>query len=81
MSEKWNTVIQSDLTRIASTGEDSVGLMMYNFYTINSCLSLGSRVEWWKGDDVIGYNYGGLAAAPLGSTSYVSNTWGCECSC
>lgn len=76
MSENWNTVIQSDMTRIESTGEDSFGLMMYNFYTINSCISVGSRTEWWKGDDIIGYNYGGLSAAPVSSTSYYSSTYG-----
>jgi hypothetical protein len=76
MTENWNTVVQSDLTRIASTGEDSVGLMLYNFYTINSCLSVGSRAEWWKGDDLIGYDYGGRSLAPTGSTSYYSATYG-----
>jgi len=76
MSENLNTIVQSDLTRIASTGEDSVGLAIYNIYQINSCLSVGSRTEWWKGDDIIGYNYGGLSAAPVSSTSYYSSTYG-----
>ncbi len=33
-------------------GNDQVGINQYMFYTINDCLSVGGRMEWWKTDGV-----------------------------
>jgi hypothetical protein len=76
LSEKLNYVFQSDLLRVDGTGEDNVGINQYLFYTVNDCLSLGTRFEWWKADDVAGYTYGGQSAAPVSSTSYYALTGG-----
>ena len=50
VTDNFNWVVQSDLVRVDSTGEDNVGLNQYFLYTVTDCLGLGARVEWWKGD-------------------------------
>ena len=55
LSDKLNWVVQSDLLRVNSTGEDNVGLNQYLLYTVNDCLGFGARMEWWKGDVLTGY--------------------------
>ncbi|MDG1874562.1 MAG: outer membrane beta-barrel protein [Mariniblastus sp.] len=75
LTENLQYIVQSDLLRIASTGEDNVGLNQYWIYQVNDCMSYGARMEWWKGDDVTGYQpHGGLA--PTSSTSYYASTFG-----
>lgn len=75
MTDNLQWIVQSDLLRIASTGEDNVGLNQYFIYTLNDRVSLGQRLEWWKGDDITGYQpHGGLA--PTSSTSYYASTFG-----
>jgi len=75
MTDRLQWIVQSDLVRIASTGEDNIGLNQYLLYTVNERLALGQRMEWWKADDITGYQpHGGLA--PTSSTSYYGYTVG-----
>lgn len=77
LTENVNWVLQSDLLRVGSTGEDNVGLNSYMFYTCNERLSFGSRTEWWKGDSLTGYApHGGTLPAGGGSHSYYASTYG-----
>jgi hypothetical protein len=67
-------VVQSDLLRVQ--GEDNVGVNQYLFYELSDRLSVGTRLEWWKGDDITGYApYGSQILAP-GSFSYYGATVG-----
>jgi hypothetical protein len=77
VSEKWEYVAQSDLLRLDSTGEDNIGICQYLFYTINDCFKVGGRVEWWKGDDVTNFTFGGnIPSGPDSSASYYEATFG-----
>ena len=76
LTDKLNWVVQSDLVRIDSTGEDNVGLNQYFLYSINDCLGVGSRVEWWKGDTLTGYAPHGGVLPASGSHSYYGATFG-----
>ena len=78
LTENLNWVVQSDLLRVASTGEDNVGINQYFLYTVSDCLGLGARMEWWKADDITGYApHGGTPpAAGDGSVSYYAATFG-----
>jgi hypothetical protein len=76
LTDRLNWVVQSDLLRVGSTGEDNVGLNQYLIYTVNDCISVGSRLEWWKGDTLTGYApHGGVLPAE-GSHSYYASTFG-----
>jgi hypothetical protein len=76
LTENLNWIVQSDLLRIGSTGEDNVGLNQYLLYQVNDRLGLGARMEWWKGDVLTGYApHGGVLPAE-GSLSYYAATFG-----
>ena len=76
LSEKLSWVVQSDLLRVGSTGEDNVGLNQYLIYNVNDCLGLGARVEWWKGDVLTGFAPHGGVLPCSGSLSYYEATIG-----
>lgn len=76
MTENFNWVIQSDLVRVDSTGEDNVGINQYMLYTVNDCVGLGARIEWWKADGVTGFAPHGGTAPTDGSASYYAATVG-----
>ncbi len=78
ITEKLNYIIESDLVRVGSTGEDNIGINQYLIYTVNDCLGIGARVEWWKADGVTDFRNGGriLQAVPPGSHSYYAATFG-----
>lgn len=76
MTDKLNWVIQSDLVRVASTGEDNVGLNHYFLYSVSDCIGLGARLEWWKGDVLTGYAPHGAVLPTDGSLSYYAATFG-----
>ena len=78
MTDNFNWVVQSDLLRVDATGEDNVGVNQYFLYTVNDCLGLGARLEWWKADGITGYApHGGTApGANDGSYSYYAATFG-----
>jgi hypothetical protein len=44
----WNYVLQSDLVETNGGGDHQFGVNQYLFYSINDCLKVGSRMEWWK---------------------------------
>lgn len=58
LSSKWNYVLQSDLLNSSASeavpSALSYGVNQYLFYTINDCWKWGTRVEWWKSDQVTG---------------------------
>lgn len=77
LTENLNYVVQSDLLRIGSTGEDNIGLNQYLLYTASDTLSYGARLEWWKADEVTGFApHGGVFPAGGGSHSYYETTFG-----
>jgi hypothetical protein len=64
LSKKWEYVFESDYVHTdgsfggngaADNGED-IGITNYLFYTINDCWKMGSRLEWWKSNQVTGQN-------------------------
>lgn len=67
LTDNLQWVFQTDYLRVDETGEDNTGINQYFIYTINDCLSLGHRVEWWKTDPLI---------AGAGSLSVYESTWG-----
>ncbi|MEM9187091.1 MAG: outer membrane beta-barrel protein [Planctomycetota bacterium] len=50
LSDNLNYVFQSDLVDIDEIGQEQVGINQYLFYTVNDCVAVGSRLEWWKSD-------------------------------
>ena len=76
VTDRFNWVVQSDLLRVGDTGEDNVGLNQYFLYSINDCLGVGSRIEWWKGDSLTGYAPHGGVLPQSGSHSYYAATFG-----
>ena len=76
VTENFNWVVQSDLVRVDSTGEDNVGLNQYLLYTVNDCVGLGARLEWWKGDVLTNYAPHGATLPADGSLSYYAATLG-----
>jgi hypothetical protein len=57
LSDKWQYVLQSDLLDSDETDEVSealsYGVNNYLFYTINDCWKWGTRMEWWKSNQLI----------------------------
>jgi hypothetical protein len=53
-------VVQSDLVHTEGLYADptyagnDVGIVQYLFYTLNDCWGLGTRLEWWKSNSVVG---------------------------
>ena len=50
LTEKLQYVFQTDLLRVDQTAEDTAAIVNYLFYTVNDCVKLGTRVEWWQFD-------------------------------
>jgi len=53
LTDKLNYVIQSDYlntngSSIGGGNEDDIGINQYFIYSVNDCLGLGTRMEWWK---------------------------------
>ena len=69
VTDRLNYVFQSDLLQVDSTGENTIGINQYLFYTINDCWAIGNRTEWWK-NDLLG------AAAANGNVSNYETTFG-----
>ena len=44
------SVFQNDWLDVSEFDEDSYSINQYLFYTINDCVKLGGRIEWWKAD-------------------------------
>jgi hypothetical protein len=76
LSENLNWVVQSDLVRVSTTGEDNIGINQYFLYSVNDCLGLGARVEWWKADNITGYAPHNATLPADGSFSYYAATFG-----
>ena len=76
LTDSLNYVLQSDLVRVDQTGEDNVGINQYLLYSVNDCLGLGTRLEWWKGDVLTGYAPHGGVLPASGSQSYYAATFG-----
>lgn len=54
LTEKLIYVLQSDYVNTSSISDsgDDIGLNNYLIYTIDDCLSLGARFEWWRDNSV-----------------------------
>ena len=76
VTDKFNYVLQSDLLRVASTGEDNVGIHQYFLYSLTDKVGLGTRLEWWKADTNTGYAPHGGVLPESGSFSYYAATFG-----
>ena len=76
LTDNLNYVLQSDLLRVNSTGEDNVGINQYFLYTLSDCIGLGARLEWWKGDVLTGYAPHGGTVPAFGSYSNYAATFG-----
>jgi hypothetical protein len=82
MTERLQYVLQSDLLRVDDTGEDNFSLVQYLFYTVNDCVKVGGRVEWWRGDDVTGFTFADFDGnprtniSPAAAQSYYEATFG-----
>lgn len=63
VTDKLNYVIQSDILNAESAvfnmagtqvglqnGHETVGINQYLLYTVNDCVGVGGRFEWWKND-------------------------------
>ena len=76
VTDNLNYILQSDYLRVDSSGEDNVGINQYLIYSVNECLGIGSRLEWWKGDVLTGYAPHGGVLPASGSLSYYAATFG-----
>ncbi len=73
----WNYVLESTALRIEEQGEDNVSIANYLFYNYSDCLAFGVRAEWWKGDAVTNYTYGGRIPTIVdGTHSYYEAAFG-----
>lgn len=57
LTNRLNYVFQSDVVSYDDVDNEfgaQVGINQYLFYKVNDCLSLGTRVEWWKSDGFAG---------------------------
>jgi len=51
ITDELNYVFQSDLVSVRNgVGHEQVGINQYLFYSLNDCMAVGSRYEWWKND-------------------------------
>lgn len=53
----WNYVFQTDYKNIDDAAGENIGINQYLFYHYNDIVSLGTRVEWWRADQVSNYEY------------------------
>lgn len=51
---RFNYVFQLDYLNLSlnGIGNDEYGVVNYLFYNVNPCLAFGSRLEWWKSDQL-----------------------------
>ena len=68
LTEKLNYVFQTDYLKVddQTTGyanlttadrEDNLGINQYLIYSLNDCMGVGTRVEWWKADGISNYEW------------------------
>ncbi len=50
LTESVDYVLQADVLNLRTNNE--FGIVQYLFHEINPCLSVGSRLEWWKSDQL-----------------------------
>ena len=58
LTDNMNYVLQSDSLRVTNLDgvkEDDNGINQYLFYTVNDCLKLGTRFEWWRDEGTSNY--------------------------
>ena len=77
LTDKLNYIFQNDILRVDGTGEDTVDINQYLIYTVNDCLAVGARMEWYKADFLTGYApHGGVILPGSGNVSYYAATFG-----
>ena len=52
LTDSINYVFQTDYKKIDGTDDEDVGINQYLFYNFNDWLAFGTRVEWWRNDQV-----------------------------
>ena len=57
LTDNVNYVFQTDYKKIDGTNDEDVGINQYLFYNFNDILSFGTRIEWWRDDQVSNYAY------------------------
>lgn len=65
VTDRINYVIQSDLVETEEFNEDTSSITQYLFYTVNDCVGLGARVEYFN-DDFQGNGLGDVYQATFG---------------
>jgi hypothetical protein len=50
LTDKLKYVFWTDYLNVDETGEDNFALVNYLIYSVNDCLGVGGRAEWWKTD-------------------------------
>ncbi|QDT35945.1 outer membrane beta-barrel protein [Stratiformator vulcanicus] len=63
LTDNLNYVFQSDFVSLDGDDGEEYGVNQYLFYTINDCLAVGGRAEWWHTDnggafDAYNYTFG-----------------------
>ena len=53
-----------------------MGIVQFTTYSLSDRLSIGSRLEWWKGDVLTGYAPHDAVLPAAGSLSYFATTFG-----
>lgn len=48
LTEDWEYVLQSDLVETNVQQTHQFGVNQFLFYSVNDCLKVGGRMEWWK---------------------------------
>ena len=52
LTERANYVAQFDFLDLSTGNVDEYSFINYLFYHVNPCIALGSRLEWWKSDQL-----------------------------
>ena len=83
INDRWEYLLTSDLLAVDSTGQDNFSLVNYLYYRLNDCVSFGTRLEWWRGDDITNFTFADVDGVPRlanpvppGTHSYYEATFG-----
>ncbi len=57
VTDSLNYVFQTDYKKIDNISDEDIGINQYLFYNFNDAVSFGTRIEWWRNDQVSNYEY------------------------
>lgn len=52
LASNMHYVLQVDMLNLNTNSVDEFGVVQYLFYNVNPCLGFGTRLEWWKTDQL-----------------------------